>query len=56
MGYSSIYLTIIDEQKWLDQEGLMAHTNRVREMIKAMFTEVCYFWDRKKQRIRIWCH
>ncbi|CDS14185.1 hypothetical protein LRAMOSA06355 [Lichtheimia ramosa] len=27
------------EQKWLDQEGLMAHTNRVREMIKAMFTE-----------------
>ncbi|KAI7877682.1 Arf GTPase activating protein [Lichtheimia hyalospora FSU 10163] len=34
------------EQKWLDQEELKAHTNRVREMIKAMFTEVCYFWDR----------
>ncbi|CDH53123.1 predicted protein [Lichtheimia corymbifera JMRC:FSU:9682] len=27
------------EQKWLDQEELKAHTNRVREMIKAMFTE-----------------
>lgn len=38
--------TIVDEQKWLDQEELKAHTNRVREMIKAMFTEVCYFWDR----------
>lgn len=37
---------IVDEQKWLDQEELKTHTNRVREMIKAMFTEVCYFWDR----------